>query len=61
MNIRRQRNKEKREMQFASVAQAWRCVKAGQLTLEEVKRCPPDKISKERWSGMLKNREENNA
>ena len=56
--MRNQRAKEKREMQFASVAQAWRVIQSGRMTLEEIKECPPDKISKERWAAMLNHRKE---
>lgn len=52
------RAKEKREMQFVSVAQAWRVINQGRLTFEEVAKCPPDKISEGRWRAMLNHRKD---
>ena len=53
-----QRQKEKREMQFVSAAQAWRTIQNGRFTFEDVAQCPPDNISEGRWRAMLNNRKE---
>jgi hypothetical protein len=46
----------KSEMQFASVAQAWRVINQGKIALEDVIKAPPKGISPERWASMLNNR-----